>query len=176
MGGGVLDVRREVGVVGNVISDVGTVMIVLVGNELVGNVDDEVTADELLDDELVDEIETEVDDEVGGELVDVDPAAVRVPLAAVARVLRSARVTSGSSTPLVPGMVLDSSGTVDEGNTSVRVPPPGLNTWRTATTARTASSTSGTTLFSIGSIPNAPCILSTLETAVVATPRRCKHA
>ncbi len=137
-------------VVGIVISVVGTVMTVIVVS-----VDGAVVADELVDDELVAELE--VDDDGGvEELVDVDPAADRVAPDAVTRLERSAVVTSGRSTALVPGMVLDSSGVVDEGKISVRVSPPGLNTWRTATTAKTANSTRGTTLLSTGSIPNAP--------------------
>lgn len=154
MGGGVIVIRPVDGVVVEpvvwiVISEVGTVMLVTVVN-----VDGAVVADELVD-ELVAELE--VDDDGGvEELVDVDPAADRVAPDAVTRLERSAAVTSGRSTALVPGMVLDSSGVVDEGKISVRVSPPGPKTWRTATSANTANSTSGTTLLSTGSIPIAP--------------------
>lgn len=143
-------------VVGIVMSVVGTVMMVIVGNVIVGNVEDEVVdEDELVDDELVDELE--LDDDVDEtELVEVDPASVRASPEAVTGVLRSGTDTSGSSTPAVPGMVIDSSGAVDDGKTSVRVPSPGPITWRTATTANTTSSASGAALLSIGSNPNAP--------------------
>lgn len=128
----IIVVRREVGVVddavvGIVASVVGTVMIVIVGRVIVSDVGGAVLDDEVgVDDELVDELEVD-GDEVDLELVEVDPAPVRVPTSAVTRLLRST-ATSGNGTMLVPGMVLDSSGMVEEGKTSVRVSPPGLIT------------------------------------------------
>lgn len=154
----VVDVAVE-GVVETVISVVGTV---IVGRLIVGNVDGKVIdVDELFDGELVEELEVDgavVDDE----LLVVDPTSVRAPLEVVTCVSRSGTDTSGRSTPAVPGMVLDSSGAVDDGKTSVRAPSPGPITWRTATTANTASSASGASgasgaaLLSIGSTRNAP--------------------
>ena len=124
VGGGTIVVRRvvsEVGtVVGIVMLVVGTVMNVV--NVIVNEVDGEVVDDEPIVEALVAELE--VDDV----LVDVEPTWVRVPPEAVTRLFRSTRVTSGSSTPLVPGMVLDSTGAVDDGKTSVRDPSPGLTT------------------------------------------------
>ena len=79
----------------------------------------------IFDPKLVAQLE---DFEVDDVLVDVEPTWVRVPPEAVTRLFRSTRVTSGSSTPLVPGMVLDSTGAVDDGKTSVRDPSPGLTT------------------------------------------------
>ncbi len=109
-------------------SVVGTV-IVMVGTVIVSDVDGNVVVvDELVED--VDDEGREVDVElVVDELVDVDRDRVRGASGnAVTRLSKSTMVTSDSSTPLVPGMVTDSWGTVDEGKTSVRVPLPGLNT------------------------------------------------
>lgn len=107
--------------VGIVTVIVGAVMDSDVDDDVVEVVDEELGADDELDDEL------EVgDDVVAAGLVDVEPDSVRTR-AAVTRLLRST-VTSGSCTPLVAGMVLDSRGTVDEGKTSVRVPLLGLST------------------------------------------------
>lgn len=123
--------RRVVAVVDPVVGAVSPVVgteIVMVGRLIVIDVDvvvDVAVVEADVDDELVAELG--VDDElVAAEVVDVDPDSVRVATA-VARLLRST-VTSGRSTTLVPGIVLDSSGAVDDGNTSVRVSPPGLIT------------------------------------------------
>lgn len=111
------------------ISLVGTV-IVMVGKVIVSDVDGNVlVVDELVED--VDDEGREVDVElVVDELVDVDPGCVRGALGETVTLLSKSTmvVTSGSSTPLVPGMVFSSSGTVDEGKTSVRVSLPGLST------------------------------------------------
>lgn len=155
MEGGGREVSGVDAVVAMVLLVVGS-GIVMVGK--VRNVDDEVAKDVVVDDdedELVDELEVDAR-LLGDELMEVEPACVRAPAGTVARLLRSTGVTSGRSTPLVPGIVLDSSGTVEEGKTSVRVPPPGLISCRTATSARTASNTSGIALLSIRSTPHVP--------------------
>lgn len=165
MVGRVVVVRLVVGVElvddDTVVSIVGRVM-VIVGSVMITELD----VDELDDDELDEEGTEEDDAEEGDELVEADvevePAWVWVfPRAAVTRLSKSTRVTSGSSTLLVFGMVLDSSGVVDDGKTSVCVPPPGLITWRAATMNSTASKPSGITLFSIGPTVDLPYVLST---------------
>jgi len=107
---------------------VGSVMFV-VGTVIVSDVDDDdVVAELVVDDEDGLDDEPVVDDEVVGELVEVDPAPFRRSAEAVTRLLRSTTVTSGSWTPLVPGIVIDSSGAVEDGKTSVRESLPELNT------------------------------------------------
>ncbi len=172
--------RRVVSTVdGGDVSVVGSVdgsVMVIVGSVNVTRVDDVVAEDEV-DDVLGVEVvvELEVDDDVVEADV-VDPGSVRVPPRAVARLLKSTRVTSGRSTVLVPGIVLSSSGTVDEGKTSVRVSPVSEPmSSRPAINDRTTSNPSGITLFSIGCAPNVPSCLLPSHPPVSRTPSRCTH-
>ena len=149
-------VTTEVEIVGTVVERVGRVVVNDVG--VVVAVDEVPVVDAVDDDDggLLGDDELEGDEEVDP-VVDVDPVRARLPLdAAVTRLLRSIVVTSGRSTALVPGMVLSSSATVDEGKTSVRVEPPGPISWRAASRVSTASKPSGSTLFSIGSASRRP--------------------